>query len=122
MEMRPVYQLDASQLMPGDVILESGDGLFSWLIRRADKGSYSRAILYLGANFIVEAVEQGVRVLQAARVITFHPEHYLVLRHPDAEKLKEKGPELLSFAEQFLIASTGQLLLAAKPSCAMIAA
>jgi uncharacterized protein YycO len=71
--MQPVYQLDPTRLLPGDVILEKGDSLYSRVIRLSDRGRFSHVILYLGANFIVEAVEEGVRIMQALRVITADP-------------------------------------------------
>ena len=103
--MQSVYQLDPTRLMPGDVILESGDGLYSGVIRLSDRGRFSHVILYLGANFIVEAVEDGVRIMQALRIITSVPECYQILRHPDIERLRDKTNEISSFVEQRLFAS-----------------
>jgi hypothetical protein len=103
--MQPVYQLDPTRLMPGDVILEAGEGWYARVTQFLDRGPYSHVILYLGANFIVEAVEEGVRIIQALRVITFDPQSYRVLRHPDMENLGDKTNEIISFVEQRLFAS-----------------
>jgi len=103
--MHPVFQLDPTTLMPGDVILEAGDGLYSRVIRLSDRGRFSHVILYLGANFIVEAVEDGVRIMQALRIVTLAPECYRVLRHPDIERLRGKTNEIMSFVEHRLFAS-----------------
>ena len=92
--MRAIYQLNATALQPGDVILETGTGLFSKLIRLFDRGPYSHVILYLGANFIVEAVGSGVRILQASRIITYDPRRYLVLRHPGLAQKELKSEEM----------------------------
>ncbi len=91
--------------MPGDVILEAGEGWYARVTQFLDRGPFSHVILYLGANFIVEAVEEGVRIIQALRVITFDPQSYLVLRHPDMENLGDKTNEIISFVEQRLFAS-----------------
>jgi hypothetical protein len=103
--MQPVYQLDPTRLMPGDVILEAGEGWYARVTQLIDRGPFSHVILYLGANFIVEAVEEGVRIIQALRVITFDPQSYLVLRHPDMENLGDRTNEIISFVEQRLFAS-----------------
>ena len=72
--MQPVYQLDPTRLLPGDVILEAGEGWYARVTQFLDRGPFSHVILYLGANFIVEAVEEGVRIIQALRVVTFDPQ------------------------------------------------
>jgi hypothetical protein len=100
LKMQPVYQLDPTRLLPGDVILEAGEGWYARVTQFLDRGRFSHVILYLGANFIVEAVEEGVRIMQALRVITFDPQSYLVLRHPDMENLGDKTNEIISFVEQ----------------------
>jgi hypothetical protein len=105
LKMKRAYQLDPTKLRPGDVILESGAGLLSRLIRVSDRGRFSHVILYLGANFIVEVTEDGVRIMQALRVVTLDPQCYLVLRHPEIEKLPGKTDEIISFIEQRLFAS-----------------
>jgi len=104
-KMQPVYQLNPTRLLPGDVILERGDSLYSRVIRLSDRGRFSHVILYLGANFIVEAVEEGVRIMQALRVITADPRGYQVLRHPEIENLRWKTNEIMSFVEQKLFVS-----------------
>jgi hypothetical protein len=53
------YQLDATKLRLGDVILEVGSGLILRLIKFVDRGKYSHALLYLGANCIVDADEDA---------------------------------------------------------------
>jgi uncharacterized protein YycO len=103
--MQALFQLDPTRLLPGDVILESGDGFYSRVVRLSDRGRFSHVILYLGANFIVEAVEDGVRIMQALRIITLAPDRYRVLRHPDIERSGEKTNQIMSFVEQRLFAS-----------------
>jgi len=104
-KVQRVYQLDPTRLLPGDVILERGDSLYSRVIRLSDRGRFSHVILYLGANFIVEAVEEGVRIMQALRIITADPRGYQVLRHPEIENLRGKTNEIMSFVEQKLFVS-----------------
>jgi hypothetical protein len=93
------YQLDSNQLHPGDVLLEAGSGLFSFLIRWLDGGPYSHSVLYLGHNIIVEAVERGVIQLPAGRLITTQPENYAVFQYPDAERLAQACGTIVAFAE-----------------------
>ena len=93
--MKALYQIDPTKLLPGDVILEAGDSLYSRVIRLSDWSRFSHVVLYLGANFIVEAVEDGVRIIQALRVITFDPTGYLVLRLPTSRSCMTRPPKSL---------------------------
>jgi hypothetical protein len=103
----PYFQLDSDRLEPGDVILEAGAGLISQGIKLVDAGLYrtlgfddfeafSHVFIYVGMNFIIEA-DQDVRSLIASRVITDHPENFLVLRHPEFEEKARTHPVWKSF-------------------------
>jgi hypothetical protein len=79
------YYLDATKLLPGDVILERGTSINSNIIRTFDKGFYSHAILYIGNGQIAEAVGDGVVFMPTLRVITSQPSNFGVYRLPRNE-------------------------------------
>jgi hypothetical protein len=80
---RCAWHIDHRQLLPGDVLLETGATVFGAVIRKVDGGAYSHALMWLGNTDFIEAVAAGARVISFARVLVADPERWLLLRHPD---------------------------------------
>jgi uncharacterized protein YycO len=76
---------EVAQLRSGDVILECGSSFISGIIRAADWGKYSHALIFLGGTDFVEAVGNGARIISYVRVPIVNPSDWVVLRHPDAK-------------------------------------
>ena len=94
------YQLDSDRMLPGDVLLERGRGLESAIIRLFDRGSFSHAILYLGGDQIVEAVDRGVSLRSVLHVMCTDPSRFTLLRHPEANRrIGTQIDSLYSFAQ-----------------------
>lgn len=58
--MSEILVIDASKLLPGDIVLSTGKNKVSWMIRAATTGDYSHAALHVGHGIAVEANDPGV--------------------------------------------------------------
>ncbi|WP_158605849.1 hypothetical protein [Sinorhizobium meliloti] len=58
--MSSIAVLRPEALLPGDIILSTGENKVSWLIRAATSGSFSHAALHVGSGIAVEANDPGV--------------------------------------------------------------
>jgi hypothetical protein len=79
----PLYWLNPAGLRPGDIVLEKGGGSQSNIIRLADGGDFSHALLWLGPTDLIEAVDVGARVISYTRVVIDKPGNWSVLRLVD---------------------------------------
>jgi hypothetical protein len=79
-----LWTFDQHTLRPGDVVLEQGQGKFSPVIKRVDRGPFTHALLWIGGGDFLEAIGSGVRAISFARVVLREPGDWTVLRHPDA--------------------------------------
>lgn len=78
-----LWTFDQHALLPGDVVLEQGQGKLSAVIQRVDRGPFTHALLWLGGGDFLEAIGSGVRSIGFARVLVQEPGDWTVLRHPD---------------------------------------
>lgn len=58
--MSEILVIDASKLLPGDIVLSTGKNKVSWMIRAATAGDYSHAALHVAHGIAVEANDPGV--------------------------------------------------------------
>ncbi|UWM74991.1 hypothetical protein N1937_20235 [Rhizobium sp. WSM4643] len=58
--MTSITVINTAALLPGDIILSTGENKTSWLIRAATLGSFSHAALHVGNGIAVEANDPGV--------------------------------------------------------------
>ena len=77
---RKLYLLDPAGLLAGDILLESGTGFTSAAIRYVDGGNFSHALMWLGGNQLIEAVDCGARLISYTRVIIENPTSWKLLR------------------------------------------
>ncbi|WP_110642910.1 YiiX/YebB-like N1pC/P60 family cysteine hydrolase [Salinicola sp. CPA57] len=73
------YILDFEKLVPGDIILESGNSKFSPVIKTITDSIYSHAMIYVGHS-IIHALTDGVYSTNPQRVLTDDPKGLKVLR------------------------------------------
>ena len=58
--MSEILVIDASKLLPGDIVLCTGKNKVSSMVRAATAGNYSHAALHVGHGIAVEANDPGV--------------------------------------------------------------
>jgi hypothetical protein len=58
--MSEILVIDASKLLPGDIVLSTGKNKVSWMVRAATAGDYSHAALHVGHGIAVEANDPSV--------------------------------------------------------------
>lgn len=95
-----VWLFDPTRLVPGDVVLEQGSGWVSRVIRIADQGRFSHALLWLGNTDFIEATDGGARVIAFARVQIHDPANWVLLRHPEAEVAARAAREARNLAHK----------------------
>ena len=96
------YCLDHRRLRPGDVLLESGSSSVSTLIRWADEGEFSHAMIYVGGGQIVEAVLRGTVFLSTRRIVTRRRGRWLHLRPRTALTATQEAAIALTVRSQAL--------------------
>lgn len=90
--------MNPAALLPGDVILETGNSAFGRAIRAVDGGAFSHALMWVGNTDFIEAVTDGARIISFARVLVTDPEHLLLLRHPDPAVARVAADEARNLA------------------------
>jgi cell wall-associated NlpC family hydrolase len=90
--------ISLSLLKPGDIIVSTTDESISAIIRAITKSEVSHAILYIGNNSVIEAVEEGVAIkpveesLSKARLA-------VVFRHPNLSTNGAKAVTDFAFSQ-----------------------
>jgi Permuted papain-like amidase enzyme, YaeF/YiiX, C92 family len=94
------WLFDVANLRAGDVVLERGLRWTSRIIRAADRGKYSHALIFLGGTDFLEAVNMGSRVITYLRVVITDPSAWVVLRHPDAQTAERAAHKARNLAHK----------------------
>ena len=77
-----VWAFNPDQLLPGDILLELGQTLFSPVVAALDGGGqYSHALIWAGGSDFIESVPPaGSRAIGYPRLLVFQPNRWLLLR------------------------------------------
>lgn len=80
-----MFILDASKILPGDVVLTAETRTLSKIVRKATHGSFSHAILYLGDSSYIHSDGAGVHSGNTQRLLFSRESQALVLRLRDRQ-------------------------------------
>jgi hypothetical protein len=87
-----------SALKPGDIIVSTTSDKISSSIRLVTQAEVSHAILYIGNNSVIEAVEDGVTITPIEQALN-KSKLAVAFRHPDVDSSKAKIITDFSFTQ-----------------------
>ena len=90
------YIMNYLDLLPGDIILESGKKAHSKAIQIYTKSHYSHAMICLTSRSLFHAQSQGIFTLNPQRVLV-EEENDLKVLHPENNNIKAKIRQQLQF-------------------------
>lgn len=99
MKQAAKYLLNSWDLEEGDIVLTSGHGLFSWLIKRFTHCNFSHAAIYVGNGSLLESTNRYSFSKNIQRLAFDKPNMVVVLRLKDGLTVPEKQ-ELVRFVRE----------------------